>query len=75
MKGIESPAADATTTDFEVVTAPDLSEIAAFNDTRYLEESILVPGAQIVSGYGAVTVRAKGTNLPRDACLARRRKK
>ena len=43
--------------------APDLSEIAAFNDMRYLEESILLPGAQIVSGYGAVTVRAKGTTF------------
>ena len=62
--GIESPAAGETTDeDFEVVTAPDLSEIAAFNDMRYLEESILVPAAQIVSGYGAVTVRAKGTTF------------
>ncbi len=61
--GIESPAAGETNKDFEVVTAPDLSEIAAFNDMRYLEESILVPGAQIVSGYGAVTVRAKGTTF------------
>ena len=58
--GIESPAAGETSEDFEIVTAPDLSEIAAFNDMRYLEESILLPGAQIVSGYGAVTVRAKG---------------
>ena len=63
VKGIESPAAGETTQDFEVVTAPDLSEIAAFNDMRYLEESILKPGAQIVSGYGAVTVRAKGTTF------------
>ena len=62
--GIESPAAGETTNeDFEVVTAPDLSEIAAFNDMRYLEESILVPGAQIVNGYGAVTVRAKGATF------------
>ena len=60
VQGIESPAAGETTTDFEVVTAPDLSEIAAFNDMRYLEESILLPAAQIVSGYGAVTVRANG---------------
>ena len=59
--GIESPAASETTTDFEVVTAPDLSEIAAFNDMRYLEESVLLPSAQIVSGYGAVTVQANGT--------------
>ena len=28
---------------------------------RYLEESILKPSAQIVSGYGAVSVRANGT--------------
>ena len=61
--GIESPAAGETNEDFEVVTAPDLSEIAAFNDMRYLEESILLPGVQIVSGYGAVTVRAKGTTF------------
>ena len=61
--GIESPAAGETNEDFEIVTAPDLSEIAAFNDMRYLEESILLPGAQIVSGYGAVTVRAKGTTF------------
>ena len=61
--GIESPAAGETNEDFEVVTAPDLSEIAAFNDMRYLEESILLPAAQIVSGYGAVTVRAKGTTF------------
>ena len=61
--GIESPAAGETNEDFEVVTAPDLSEIAAFNDMRYLEESILLPAAQIVSGYGAVTVRAKGATF------------
>ena len=61
VQGVESPAAGETDTDFEVVTAPDLSEIAAFNDMRYLEESILMPSVQIVSGYGAVTVRAKGT--------------
>lgn len=60
VKGVESPAAGETSEDFEVVTGPDLSEIAAFNDMRYLEESILIPGAQIVSGYGTVTVRAKG---------------
>ena len=61
VQGVESPAADETNTDFEVVTAPDLSEIAAFNDMRYLEESVLLPSAQIVSGYGAVIVRANGT--------------
>ena len=61
--GIESPAANDENQDFEVVTAPDLSEIAAFNDMRYLEESILKPGAQIVSGYGAVTVKTNGATL------------
>lgn len=61
--GIESPAANDENQDFEVVTAPDLSEIAAFNDMRYLEESILKPGAQIVSGYGAVTVKTNGAPL------------
>ena len=61
--GIESPAAGETNEDFEIVTAPDLSEIAAFNEMRYLEESILLPGAQIVNGFGAVTVRAKGTTF------------
>ena len=60
VQGIESPAAGETDTDFEVVTAPDLSDIAAFNELRYLEESILKPSAQIVSGYGAVIVRANG---------------
>ncbi len=63
VKGIESPAAGEGSQDFEVVTAPDLSEIAAFNDMRYLEESILKPGAQIVSGYGAVTVKANGATF------------
>ncbi len=63
VKGIESPAAGAETTDFEIVEAPDLSEIAAFNDMRYIEESILLPNAQIVSGYGTVTVRANGVTL------------
>ena len=61
--GIESPAANEENQDFEVVTAPDLSEIAAFNDMRYLEESILKPGAQIVSGYGTVTVKTDGATL------------
>ena len=63
VQGIESPAAGETDTDFEVVTAPDLSEIAAFNNMRYLEESVLIPSAQIVSGYGAVTIRANGTTF------------
>jgi len=63
VKGIESLTGGEASQDFEVVDAPDLSEIAAFNDMRYLEESILKPGAQIVSGYGAVTVQAKGATF------------
>lgn len=58
--GLENPNAGEATDDFEVVTAPDLSEIAAFNELRYIEESILLPHAQIVSGYGTVTVIANG---------------
>ena len=63
VQGVESPAAGETDTDFEVVTAPDLSDIAAISDMRYLEESVLLPSAQIVIGYGAVTVRAKGMSF------------
>ncbi len=60
IKGIENPNAGEVNEDFEVVTAPELSEIAAFNELRYIEESILKPHAEIVSGYGTVTVKAKG---------------
>ena len=60
IKGVENPNAGEVNEDFEVVTAPELSEIAAFNELRYLEESILKPHAKIVSGYGTVTVKAKG---------------
>ncbi len=58
--GLENPKAGDGNEDFEVVTAPELSEIAAFNELRYIEESILKPHAQIVSGYGTVKVKAKG---------------
>ncbi len=58
--GLENPKAGEGNEDFEVVTAPELSEIAAFNELRYIEESILKPHAQIVSGYGTVKVNAKG---------------
>ena len=60
VKGVENPKAGEANEDFEVVTAPELSEIAAFNDPRYLEESILKPNVQIVSGYGTVTIQANG---------------
>jgi mono/diheme cytochrome c family protein len=60
IKGVENPNAGEVNEDFEVVTAPELSEIAAFNELRYIEESILKPHTEIVSGYGTVTVKAKG---------------
>jgi mono/diheme cytochrome c family protein len=60
IQGLENPKAGEGNEDFEVVTAPELSEIAAFNELRYLEESILKPHAQIVSGYGTVKVKSKG---------------
>ncbi len=60
IKGLENPKAGEANEDFEVVTAPELSEIAAFNELRYIEESILKPHAQIVSGYGTVKINAKG---------------
>lgn len=60
ISGLENPNAGDTNEDFEVVTAPELSEIAAFNEVRYIEESILLPHEEIVSGYGAVTVNANG---------------
>lgn len=58
--GLENPNAGEANEDFEVVTAPELSEIAAFSELRYLEESILKPHAQIVSGYGTVKIKVNG---------------
>ena len=60
VKGLENPKAGEANEDFEVVTAPELTEIAALNDMRYIEESILLPNAIIVPGYGTVKVKAKG---------------
>lgn len=60
IQGVENPKAGEVNEDFEVVTAPELTEIAAFNELRYLEESIILPDAEIVSGYGSVTVIAQG---------------
>lgn len=59
--GVENPKAGEANEDFEIVTAPELTEIAAFNEARYLEESILKPHAQIVSGYGTAKIKANGT--------------
>lgn len=61
IQGVENPKAGETNDDFEVVTAPELTEIAAFNEVRYLEESILLPHAEIVSGYGTAKIKANET--------------
>ncbi|MBI1924897.1 c-type cytochrome [Candidatus Poribacteria bacterium] len=60
--GIEKPAGQ-TLEGVEVVTAPDLTDIAALNSMRYIEESILKPNAEIVSGYGSATVQVGGTSV------------
>ena len=65
VEGVENPKAGEAIEDFEVVTAPELTEIAAFNEARYLEESILKPHAQIVSGYGTAKIKANGSNYLR----------
>jgi len=58
--GLENPKAGEGNEDFEVVTAPELTEIAVLNSMRYIEESILLPNKEIVPGYGTVKVKAKG---------------
>lgn len=59
VQGLENPKAGEGSEDFEVVAAPELTEIAALNSMRYIEESILKPNAIIVPGYGSVTVQTK----------------
>ena len=61
--GIEQPAGQTLDEGVEVVAAPDLTDIAAVNSSRYIEESILVPNALIVSGYGSVTVKTGGASI------------
>ena len=61
--GVEQPAGQTLDEGVEVVAAPDLTEIAAVNRIRYIEESILVPNAQIVSGYGSITVKTGGASI------------
>ena len=61
--GVEQPAGQTLDEGVEVVAAPDLTEIAALNSLRYIEESILVPNAQIVSGYGSITVKTGGASI------------
>jgi len=60
VQGLENPKAGEVNEDFEVVTAPELTDIAALNSMRYIEESILLPNALIVAGYGTVKVKANG---------------
>ncbi len=61
--GVEQPAGQTLDEGVEVVAAPDLSDIAGLNSLRYIEESVLLPNAQIVSGYGSVTVKTNGTTI------------
>ena len=50
VQGVENPKAGDENVDFEVVTAPELSDIAAINEMRYIEESILLPHKEILPG-------------------------
>ena len=61
--GVEKPAGQTLDEGVEVVAAPDLTEIAELYSLRYIEESILKPNAQIVSGYGSVTVKTGGSSI------------
>ena len=60
VQGVENPKAGDENVDFEVVTAPELSDVAAVYEMRYIEESILLPHKEILSGYGNVKVTSKG---------------
>ena len=61
--GVEQPAGQTLDEGVEVVTAPDLTDIAGLNSLRYIEESVLLPNVQIVSGYGSVTVKTSGATI------------
>ncbi len=63
VNGLVKPSAQVFDDVVEVVAAPDLTEISGMNSLRYIEESILKPNEQIVSGYGAVTVRTGGGSI------------
>ncbi len=60
VQGVENPQAGDENVDFEVVTAPELSDVAAVYEMRYIEESILLPHKEILPGYGNVKVTANG---------------
>ncbi len=61
--GVAQPAGQTLDEGVEVVAAPDLTDIAGLNSLRYIEESVLLPNAQIVSGYGSVTVKTDGATI------------
>ena len=42
---------------------PNWTDIAGLNSLRYIEESVLLPNAQIVSGYGSITVKTGGATI------------
>ena len=61
--GVEQPTGQTLDEGVEVVAAPDLTDIASVNSLRYIEESVLLPNAQIVSGYGSITVKTGGATI------------
>ena len=61
--GVEQPAGQTLDEGVEVVAAPDLTDIAGLNSLRYIEESVLLPNAQVVSGYGSITVKTGGATI------------
>ena len=61
--GVEQPTGQTLDEGVEVVAAPDLTDIASVNSLRYIEESVLLPNAQIVSGYGSITVKTGGGTI------------
>ena len=61
--GVEQPAGQTLDEGVEVVAAPELTDIAGLNSLRYIEESVLLPNAQIVSGYGSITVKTDGSTI------------
>ena len=61
--GVEKPENQTLDDGVEVFPGPDLTGIAALNSIGYIEESILKPHAEIVRGYGVVSVVTGGTVL------------
>ena len=61
--GVEKPENQTLDDGVEVFPGPDLTGIAALNSISYIEESILEPHAEIVHGYGVVSVVTGGAVL------------